>query len=163
MINCENACCEEEEISPTQSADIGLDLNEEQRVICCPGNTSFLDFSQRNLKEFPTYLYEKCLCVKVRYNARLYGRNSYYRLCRFKLRTNSCSLQHLYLEGNSLQELSDCFFPSLPSLLWLDVRNNLLRNLPKSVANHSNLEVLLLQGNQIQALPLELGTLQDKG
>jgi Leucine-rich repeat (LRR) protein len=38
------------------------------------------------------------------------------------------------------------------------VRNNLLRNLPKSVANHRNLEVLLLQGNQIQVLPLELGT-----
>jgi Leucine-rich repeat (LRR) protein len=69
----------------------------------------------------------------------------------------SCSLQHLYLEGNLLQELSSCFFPSLPSLQWLDLRNNLLKNLPKSVANHHNLEVLLLQENQILALPLELG------
>jgi hypothetical protein len=71
MISCENACCEEEEIYQTQSADTGLDLNEEQTVICCLGNASFLDFSQRNMKEFPTYLYETCLCVKVRYNARL--------------------------------------------------------------------------------------------
>jgi len=69
----------------------------------------------------------------------------------------SFPLQHLYLEGNLLQKLSSCFFPSLPSLQWLDLRNNLLRNLPKSVANHQNLEVLLLQGNQILALPLELG------
>jgi hypothetical protein len=71
MISCENACCEEEEISQTQSADTGLDLNEEQTVIFCPENASFLDVSQRSMKQFPTYLYEKCLCVKVRYNARL--------------------------------------------------------------------------------------------
>jgi Leucine-rich repeat (LRR) protein len=64
------------------------------------------------------------------------------------------------LEGNLLQELSNYFFPSLPSLQWLDVRNNVLRNLPTSIANHPNLEVLLLQGNKIQALPLELGTKQ---
>jgi hypothetical protein len=76
MISCENACCEEEEISQTQSADTGLDLNEEQTVTFCPGNATILDASQRNMKEFPTYLYEKCLCVKVRCNACLYGKNS---------------------------------------------------------------------------------------
>jgi hypothetical protein len=69
MISCENACSEEEEISQTQSSETGLDLKEEQIVTCGPGNASFLDVSQRNMKEFPTYLYEKCLCVKVRYNA----------------------------------------------------------------------------------------------
>jgi hypothetical protein len=71
MISCENARNEEEEISQTQSSETGLGLNEEQIVICCPRNASFLDVSRRNMKEFPTYLYEKCLCVKVRHNAHL--------------------------------------------------------------------------------------------
>jgi hypothetical protein len=71
MISCENACSEEEEISQTQSSETGLGLNEEQIVKSCPRNASFLDVSRRNMKEFPTYLYEKCLCVKVRYNAHL--------------------------------------------------------------------------------------------
>jgi hypothetical protein len=68
MISCENAFGEEEEISQTQCSETGLNLKEEQTVICCPGNASFLDVSQRNIKEFPTYLYEKCSCVKVRYD-----------------------------------------------------------------------------------------------
>nr|CAD7201592.1 unnamed protein product [Timema douglasi] len=62
----------------------------------------------------------------------------------------------VYLEGNLLENLPDNLFVSLPVLKWLDVRNNKLTQFPKSVAYHDNLQVLLLQGNQIQRLPLEL-------
>nr|CAD7594938.1 unnamed protein product [Timema genevievae] len=62
----------------------------------------------------------------------------------------------VYLEGNLLENLPDNLFPSLPVLKWLDVRNNKLTQFPKTVAYHDNLQVLLLQGNQIQRLPLEL-------
>ncbi|XP_021914486.1 leucine-rich repeat-containing protein 27-like [Zootermopsis nevadensis] len=128
MSDCENASSEEEDHHQTQNSETNSDFAEDQALIPGPGNASFFDISQKNLKQFPNYLYAKCLHVK-----------------------------HLYLEGNLLQDLSNNFFPSLPNLQWLDVRNNSLRNLPKSIANHNNLEVLLLQGNQIQALPLELG------
>nr|CAD7396525.1 unnamed protein product [Timema cristinae] len=63
----------------------------------------------------------------------------------------------VYLEGNLLENLPDNLFLSLPVLKWLDVRNNKLTQFPKTVAYHDNLQVLLLQGNQIQRLPLELG------
>nr|CAD7262544.1 unnamed protein product [Timema shepardi] len=63
----------------------------------------------------------------------------------------------VYLEGNLLENLPDSLFVSLPVLKWLDVRNNKLTQFPKTVAYHDNLQVLLLQGNQIQRLPLELG------
>ena len=155
MIDCENAYCSNE-LYQTLSSKTGLDLQDEEREITIPGNDSYLDVSQKNLKEFPTYLYAKCLHLKVRCNKFL-GNGSILLITMFEAGNVSCPLQHLYLEGNLLQELSSCFFPSLPSLQWLDLRNNLLRNLPKSVANHQNLEVLLLQGNQILALPLELG------
>jgi hypothetical protein len=68
MVSCENSFSEEEEISQTHSSETGLDLKEEQTVLCCPKNASFLDVSQRNIKEFPPYLYEKCSCVRVRYD-----------------------------------------------------------------------------------------------
>ena len=66
-------------------------------------------------------------------------------------------LQCLYLEGNHIEELDELFFPSLQSLQWLDLRNNRLCTLPKTIAHHPNLQVLLLQENKIETLPLELG------
>ncbi|XP_014615800.1 PREDICTED: LOW QUALITY PROTEIN: E3 ubiquitin-protein ligase LRSAM1-like [Polistes canadensis] len=66
------------------------------------------------------------------------------------------TIQMLYLENNALSEIPDELFPSLQNLEWLDVRNNQLKSLPKNIKFHSSLHTLLLQGNQIQMLPLEL-------
>lgn len=62
----------------------------------------------------------------------------------------------LYLENNNLSELPEELFVSLPHLQWLDVRNNQLTNLPASIRSHPSLESILLQGNKIEKLPLEL-------
>ncbi|KAI4497169.1 hypothetical protein M0802_007653 [Mischocyttarus mexicanus] len=66
------------------------------------------------------------------------------------------TIQMLYLENNALSEIPDELFPSLQNLEWLDVRNNQLKSLPNNIKSHSSLHTLLLQGNQIQILPLEL-------
>ncbi|XP_077097997.1 leucine-rich repeat-containing protein 27-like isoform X2 [Siphateles boraxobius] len=68
-------------------------------------------------------------------------------------------LQSLYLEGNEICGLPERFFSSLPSLLWLDVRNNQISALPAAVGQHMCLKTLLLEGNPITALPPELGNL----
>lgn len=50
------------------------------------------------------------------------------------------------------------FFQKLPALKWLDIRNNMLMGLPSAyIGSHDNLTHLLVQGNQLQTLPLELG------
>ncbi|XP_072759607.1 uncharacterized protein [Anoplolepis gracilipes] len=66
------------------------------------------------------------------------------------------TIQMLYLENNNLSELPEELFVSLPHLQWLDVRNNQLTNLPTSIQAHPLLESILLQGNKIEKLPLEL-------
>ncbi|XP_071627963.1 uncharacterized protein [Temnothorax longispinosus] len=66
------------------------------------------------------------------------------------------AIQMLYLEDNNLTELPEKLFVSLQHLQWLDVRNNLLTSLPTSIKSHSSLETVLLQGNKIEKLPLEL-------
>ncbi|KAG8265255.1 hypothetical protein J6590_098874 [Homalodisca vitripennis] len=63
------------------------------------------------------------------------------------------NMQYLYLESNKLTELGEAFFPSLKHLKWLDVRNNILKTVPHSIADHNALQVLLLEGNMIEALP----------
>lgn len=67
-------------------------------------------------------------------------------------------LQMLYLDSNNLVELPDEIFTTLKNLRWLDVRNNHLMTIPSCVKGHSSLETLLLQGNNIEKLPLELGS-----
>lgn len=62
----------------------------------------------------------------------------------------------LYLEDNNLTELPEKLFVFLQHLQWLDVRNNLLTSLPTSIKSHPSLETILLQGNKIEKLPLEL-------
>lgn len=62
----------------------------------------------------------------------------------------------LYLENNNLRELPKELFVLLTHLQWLDIRNNQLTNLPTSIQLNSSLETILLQGNKIEKLPLEL-------
>jgi len=62
----------------------------------------------------------------------------------------------LYLENNNLSEVPEELFVSLPQLQWLDIRNNQLRSLPTSIRSHPSIETILLEGNEIETLPLEL-------
>lgn len=64
----------------------------------------------------------------------------------------------LYLQNNKITTLPEDFFPSLPSLMYLDLRENLLTDIPKSIQNHETLTHLLLQNNKITSLPHELGS-----
>lgn len=68
-----------------------------------------------------------------------------------------CNLKMLYLEANAIQRLPEDFFTKLPKLSWLDLRNNRLKTVPKSIANHECLENLLLADNNIEELPNEIG------
>ncbi|KAK9702714.1 Leucine rich repeat [Popillia japonica] len=68
-----------------------------------------------------------------------------------------CNLQMLYLEGNGLEALPTNIFQKLPKLIWLDLRNNKLREIPTGIANHAWLENLLLEQNALEKLPNELG------
>ncbi|XP_028648442.2 leucine-rich repeat-containing protein 27-like [Erpetoichthys calabaricus] len=68
-------------------------------------------------------------------------------------------IENLYLEGNELLNVPDDFFSKMPNLLWLDLRNNNLTSLPASIGQHCCLKTLLLEGNPIQKLPIELGNL----
>ncbi|XP_076624635.1 uncharacterized protein LOC143343541 [Colletes latitarsis] len=67
----------------------------------------------------------------------------------------------LYMADNSLTILPDEVFRSLRYLQWLDIRNNQLSSLPSSIESHPSIETLLLQGNKIVELPLELCTLSN--
>ena len=63
----------------------------------------------------------------------------------------------MYLDSNRLDELPKELFLILKNLKWLDVRNNNLSYIPSTIKGHSYLETLLIQGNNIDTLPLELG------
>nr|XP_014346351.1 PREDICTED: leucine-rich repeat-containing protein 27 isoform X3 [Latimeria chalumnae]XP_014346352.1 PREDICTED: leucine-rich repeat-containing protein 27 isoform X3 [Latimeria chalumnae] len=72
---------------------------------------------------------------------------------------NAPNIEYLYLEGNSLSKLPDDFFYQLPYLIWLDLRNNQLTSLPSAIGKHRYLTTLLLEGNPIKQLPVELSNL----
>ncbi|XP_018534849.1 LOW QUALITY PROTEIN: leucine-rich repeat-containing protein 27 [Lates calcarifer] len=67
------------------------------------------------------------------------------------------TLKYLYLEGNQISSIPDSLFISLPSLQWLDLRNNQIVSLPAEIGSHRSLKALLLEGNPISELPPELG------
>ncbi|KAJ8359867.1 hypothetical protein SKAU_G00163920 [Synaphobranchus kaupii] len=69
------------------------------------------------------------------------------------------AIKHLYLEGNEISILPGSLFSSLPNLVWLDLRNNQITQLPLEIGQHRVLKTLLLEGNPITELPLELGNL----
>ncbi|XP_031696162.1 leucine-rich repeat-containing protein 27 isoform X1 [Anarrhichthys ocellatus] len=66
-------------------------------------------------------------------------------------------LKYLYLEGNRISGIPGSMFISLPSLLWLDLRNNHITSLPADIGLHRSLKTLLLEGNPVSELPPELG------
>lgn len=64
------------------------------------------------------------------------------------------------MEGNELTSLPDDFFDKLPNLSWLDIRRNYLVRLPSVyTGRHQNLRTLLVEGNNLRSLPLELGNI----
>ncbi|RUS77823.1 hypothetical protein EGW08_014416 [Elysia chlorotica] len=68
------------------------------------------------------------------------------------------NLEFIYLEGNEIGYLPDEFFKFFPRLRWLDLRNNELCRIPSVyLSNHCCLRNLLLEGNNLRNLPLELG------
>lgn len=69
-------------------------------------------------------------------------------------------LEHLYFEGNLIEHLPQEFFIHLGSLLWLDLRNNKLQDIPVCIGQHRRLKTILLGGNNIHYLPAELGQIQ---
>lgn len=100
-----------------------------EHISVLSGKEISIDLSHKNLILFPVSLFSKCV-----------------------------NLQCLYLDGNKITQLEDDFFHIFPKLVWLDLRNNELETVPTSVANHQCLQVLLLEGNRIERLPVELGS-----
>ena len=69
------------------------------------------------------------------------------------------NLEHLILIGCGIRKLPVNLFLFLPKLKVLDLRNNFLISLPKSLAYHPNLEILFLGGNLFNSPPSLLQTL----
>ncbi|XP_063818247.1 leucine-rich repeat-containing protein 27 isoform X3 [Pseudophryne corroboree] len=65
-------------------------------------------------------------------------------------------IKNLHLEGNALCSLPDGLFLHLPYLVWLDLRYNEITSLPVTIGKHRQLKYLLLEGNPIKTLPIEL-------
>ncbi|XP_033882941.3 leucine-rich repeat-containing protein 27-like isoform X2 [Acipenser ruthenus] len=72
---------------------------------------------------------------------------------------NISRIENLYLEGNEISSLPDHFFSEMANLVWLDLRNNKISCLPPGIGRHRCLNTLLLEGNPIKELPIELGNL----
>ncbi|CAG5082447.1 Oidioi.mRNA.OKI2018_I69.PAR.g10128.t1.cds [Oikopleura dioica] len=70
------------------------------------------------------------------------------------------TLRQVHLKNNCLTSLPGCIFTDLPNLVWLDVRNNELTELPPDIQQADKLEDLLLGGNFLKRLPACLAKLK---
>jgi len=70
------------------------------------------------------------------------------------------TLKQVHLKGNKLTRIPGSIFTDLPHLVWLDVRNNEIRELPPQVQCADSLEDLLLGGNLLLQLPACLANLK---
>ncbi|CBY19186.1 unnamed protein product [Oikopleura dioica] len=70
------------------------------------------------------------------------------------------TLKQVHLKNNCLTSLPGCIFTDLPNLVWLDVRNNELTELPPDIQLADKLEDLLLGGNFLKRLPACLAKLK---
>lgn len=70
------------------------------------------------------------------------------------------TLKQVHLKNNCLTSLPGCIFSDLPNLVWLDVRNNELTELPPDIQLADKLEDLLLGGNFLKRLPACLAKLK---
>ncbi|XP_021187653.3 uncharacterized protein LOC110374315 [Helicoverpa armigera] len=71
---------------------------------------------------------------------------------------NNHHLSVLYLQNNEITTIPEDFFVTLPHIMYLDLRDNLITDIPKSIKHHGCLTHLLLQNNKLTSLPNELGT-----
>ncbi|XP_018351200.1 PREDICTED: leucine-rich repeat-containing protein 27-like isoform X1 [Trachymyrmex septentrionalis] len=127
-----------EDVLPDSASDVSSIAGKKKTAMFVPPSTpppnripiyneTFVDLTSTGLTSFPIEMLEKYPAIQM-----------------------------LYLENNNLLELPERLFVSLQNLQWLDVRNNLLTSLPTTIKSHPSLETILLQGNKIEKLPLEL-------
>jgi len=66
------------------------------------------------------------------------------------------TIHQLHLKNNDLVTLPGSMFADLVNLVWLDLRNNKLTSLPSEIGVAPSLKELLLAGNVLRELPVEL-------
>ncbi|XP_076045694.1 uncharacterized protein LOC143027934 [Oratosquilla oratoria] len=73
-----------------------------------------------------------------------------------------CSNVHrVSLQDNNLNTIPGIMLLHLPHMTWLDLRFNAMELLPPEIGNLTQLQVLLLSGNNLKTLPMTLGKLMD--
>ncbi|XP_050531648.1 uncharacterized protein LOC126900184, partial [Daktulosphaira vitifoliae] len=69
------------------------------------------------------------------------------------------NVEFLYLNNNNIKVIPDELFINFPNLIWLDLRCNKIRKIPRSIEQHQSLQVLLLGKNNLKELPNTLGSI----
>ncbi|KAF5399539.1 hypothetical protein PHET_07377 [Paragonimus heterotremus] len=69
------------------------------------------------------------------------------------------NLKKLIISRNALRAIPDELFNQLHQLKWLDLRSNILGQIPSTIKALKDLQVLLIDDNLIRILPFELGLL----
>jgi len=70
------------------------------------------------------------------------------------------TIRQLHLKNNNLTSLPGSIFSDLVNLVWLDLRNNKLVSLPGEIGQSPQLKELLLAGNVLRELPVELSRIK---